>query len=307
MSATIQGFGLLLLTLTIATAGESLGISPAIALIDNVQPGAVIDLGAKGLRYAVHNQGGPEQSFVMEAVSPPYSLKAFEAGFEPLPDASWLTLQEPNLTAPANGTAASGVTLRIPDAPEYWNRHYVVYVEVGVGKKVALGATLKVRARLLIETATRPADAAAATTIIAITPGRIDMTTDAGKGWHGTATVRNQGPAATFDVLTMAMVYPDTMADRRSRFFPGYVTTLDEQQVSVDVSSFTLASGEQRSVKVSTTSAVTVVDKPVDVVRFIGRRAPVDATDVREVNGQRYDRIELLRLRHNVQETVQAP
>jgi hypothetical protein len=68
-----------------------------------------------------------------------------------------------------------------------------------------------------------------------------------------------------------------------------------------------LASGEQRSVKVFTTSAVTVVDKPVDVVRFIGRRAPVDATDVREVNGQRYDRIELLRLRHNVQETVQAP
>lgn len=307
MTATIHRFGLLLLTLTMATAGESLGISPAIALIDNVQPGAVIDLGAKGLRYAVHNQGGPEQSFVMETVSPPYSLKAFEAGFEPLPDAAWLTVQEPTLTAPANGTAASGVILRIPDAPEHWNRHYVVYVEVGVGKKVALGATLKVRARLLIETATRAEDVAAATTIIAITPGRIDMTVDPGKGWRGSATVRNQGPAATFDVLTMAMVYPDTIADRRARFFPGYVTAMDEQQVSVDVSSFTLANGEQRSVTVSTASAAMVADKPLDAVRFIGRRAQAEATDVREVNGQRYDRIEMLRVRHQVQEPAKAP
>jgi hypothetical protein len=303
-------FGLLLLVIATAFGGEGMGIGPALVLIDDVRPGEVIDLGAKGLRYSVQNQSAVEQLFNLEVVTPgAYSLKAFEAGYEPLPDASWLTLEQSSLTVPPKSLAASGVTLHIPDAPEYWNRHYVIYVEAGVGQKVALGATLRVRARLLIETAVQANDAAPKGSVIVVTPGRIDLTPIASSGWQGQATVRNQGPQATFDVLTLAAVYPAPVADRRPRFFPGHVVALpDEGQVSVDVTSFTLKTGEQQKLNVTSAAAAVVGDNPVDAVRFIGRRALSTAgDDVREVGGQRYDRIELLRLRHPLKETAKAP
>ncbi len=302
-------FVLLTLLVSVVCAGEGMGISPALVLIDDVQPGAVIDLGAKGLRYAVHNQGGVDQAFTMEVVKPlTYSLKAFEAGYEPLPVAAWLTLEQTTLTAPARGSASSGVTLSIPDTPEHWNRHYVIYVEVGVGNTVALGATLRVRARLLIETAVRDDDAAPATSVIAVTPGRVGMTVTGQGGWEGQAVVRNQGAPATFDVLTLAELYPGALADRHPRYFPGHVVALaDDTRVTPDATEFTLATGERRVVKLTTAPGVTPGDKPIDAVRFIARRAAADATDVREAKGQRYDRIELLRLRHPAKETASAP
>jgi hypothetical protein len=301
--------GLLLLAITAAIAGDGMGISPPLVLIDDVRPGTVIDLGAKGLRYAVHNQGEAEQAFTLEVVAPAaYSLKAFEAGYEPLPSAAWLTLARTSLVAPGKGSAASGVTLHIPDEPEHWNRHYVVYVEVGVGGQVALGATLRVRARLLIETAVREGDAAGPASLIAVSPGRVEMAAAAGGGWQGGASVRNQGPAATFDVLSMAALYPGPLADRRPRYIPGYVAALaDEEGIAVDQPSFALGTGESRALRFTATAAVAPGDKPIDVVRFIARRAAPGATDVREVAGQRYDRIELVRLRHPVKETAKAP
>lgn len=307
----------LLLILAVATsrAGEGMGIGPALVLIDDVRPGAVIDLGAKGLRYLVQNQGAVERVFALEIATPQaYSLKAFEAGYEPLPDASWLTLEHTTLTAPPRDTASSGLTLRIPDAPEHWNRHYVVYIEAGAGEKVALGATLRVRARLLIETAVRDDDAAPATSLIAVTPGRVTMAPSgvsgvaAAGGWQGEATVRNQGPAATFDVLTLAELYPGALADRHPRYFPGHVAALaDDGKVTVAVREFTLATGESQVLKLTTAAGVTPTDKPLDAVRFIARRALGEGDDVRVANGRRYDRIELLRLRHGVAEAATAP
>lgn len=309
MLSSIHRLTLLLLALSVVRAGEGIGIGPALVLVDDVRPGAVIDLGAKGLRYLVQNQGAVEQRFTLEVATPQaYSLKAFEAGYEPLPDASWLTLEHTALTAPPRGSADSGLTLRIPDAPEQWNRHYVVYIEAGVGEKVALGATLRVRARLLIETAVRDDDAAPATSVIAVTPGRVGMMATAGGGWQGQATVRNQGPPATFDVLTLAELYPGALADRHPRFIPGHVVAIaDDAQVQVDVREFTLATGERQVLKLTTAAGVTPADRAIDAVRFIARRAPPEATDVREANGRRYDRIELLRLRHAPPVTEATP
>lgn len=303
----------LLLVLAAATmrAGEGMGIGPALVLIDDVRPGAVIDLGAKGLRYIAQNQSAAEKIFALEVVAPPvYSLKAFEAGYEPLPDASWLTLEHTSLTVPPKANGTTGLTLRIPDEPQYWNRHYVVYIEAGAGEKVALGATLRVRARLLIETAVRDDEAAPANSLIAVTPGRVAMARGAAGGWQGQATVRNQGPAATFDVLTLAELYPGALADRHPRYFPGHAVALaDDATVVVDVREFTLATGERQVLKLTTAAGVTPMDKPIDAVRFIARRATGEGDDVRVANGRRYDRIELLRLRHapTVTEAATAP
>jgi hypothetical protein len=186
----------------------------------------------------------------------------------------------------------------IPDAPEHWNRHYVVYVEVGEGGKVALGATLRVRARLLIETAVRNEDAAAPTTEIAVTPGRVSLTREQ-QGWRGQAKIRNQGPSATFDVLTLSDIYPGALADRHQRFYPGHVNAImNDALVTTDATQFTLASGESLTLFVNSLLGEPSDGKSVDAVRFIARRAAPEATDVREANGQRYDRIELLRIRH---------
>jgi hypothetical protein len=300
----------LLLTAVLAPAGEGMGVGPALVLIDDVTPGAVIDLGKKGLRYIAQNQSEVEKILNMEISKPgTYSIKEFEPGYEPLPNASWLTLEQTSLTVPPRSDGTSGVTIHIPDAPEHWNRHYVAYVEVGEGGKVALGATLRVRARLLIETAVRDEDAAAPTTEIAVTPGRISLIRDQ-QGWRGQAKIRNQGPLATFDVLTLAEIYPGALADRHQRYYPGHVSAIaDDALVKTDVTEFTLASGESRVVTVQSALRETPTEKSIDAVRFIARRAPAEATNVREAKGRRYDRIELLRVRHSpaAKETAPTP
>lgn len=308
MVSILQRSLVLLLAAGLARAGEGMGVGPALVVIDDVTPGAVIDLGKKGLRYIAQNQGGVEKVLGFEITRPAtYSIKEFEPGYEPLPDASWLTLEHTSLTVPPRSDGTSGVTIHIPDAPEYWNRHYVAYVEVGEGGKVALGATLRVRARLLIETAVRDEDAAPPTSIIAVTPGRVSLTREQ-QGWRGQAKIRNQGPPATFDVLTLAEIYPGAFADRHHRYYPGHVRAIaDDALVKTDVTEFTLARGESRVLMVHSALGATPTDKAIDAVRFIARRAIAEAGDVREAKGRRYDRIELLRLRHPVPETAPAP
>lgn len=290
----------LLFTAILAPAGEGMGVGPALVLIDDVTPGAAIDLGKKGLRYIAQNQAGVEKILDMEAARPGnYSMKEYEPGYEPLPDASWLKLEYTSLTVPPRSELTSGLTIHIPDAPEHWNRHYVAYVELGEGGKMALGATLRVRARLLIETAVRDQDTAGPTSLIAVTPGRVGLA-HGPQGWNGQAKVRNQGPPATFDVLTLADIYPGPGADRHRRYYPGQVSAItDDALVKTDVTEFTLASGESRILTVHSALGEMPTDKAIDAVRFIARRALTDGTDVREAKGRRYDRMELLRLRHS--------
>jgi len=298
----------LLLTAVLTPAGEGMGVGPALVLIDDVTPGAVIDLGKKGLRYIAQNQAGVEKILKMEITRPAtYAIKEFEPGYEPLPDASWLTLEHTSLTVPPRSDGTSGVTIHIPDLPEHWNRHYVAYVEVGEGGQVALGATLRVRARLLIETAVRDEEAAAPTSLIAVTPGRVSLIREQ-QGWRGQAKIRNQGPPAMFDVLTLAEIYPGALADRHRRYYPEHVSAIaDDALVKTDVTEFTLASGESRVLTVQSALGETPTEKPIDAVRFIARRAITEGTDVREAKGRRYDRIELLRLRHPTKETATTP
>jgi hypothetical protein len=232
----------------------------------------------------------------------PYSLSSFECGFEYLPDASWVSVAPAQLEIPAGEQRLGQVTLTIPDRPEHWNRHYVICVETGMPVRTALGASLRMQARILVETAAKDvAPTVGPRGALGVAPSRIVMQTGKDKTWSGTAKVISGAEQeATYDVLTIGQVYPPALADRHVRFFSSNVTAQTQSPwATCQPASFTLAPGaiQQLTCRTQTTRPLNAKER-VDEVFFIARRAfaTTEAKHIREAAGQRYDRMELVRL-----------
>ncbi len=285
------------------SSGSGLAIAPGLAFVENVVPGKPLDLAVNGLPITVFNKSaGVLTAELVFSDYQPYSLASFECGYEYLPDKSWVTVTPLTQDIPGGEQRTGSVVLNIPDRPECWNRHYVVCVETGIPVRTALGATLRMQARILVETAAKdqPANVGLRGEL-GVTPSRISMVTGTDHSWSGNATVMSSANAeATYDVLSIGQVYPPALADRHSRFFGTNVTAQTARPwAAVEPSSFSLAAGA--------TQRLTCTAKPerqpngqerIDEVFFIARRAlpTTDAKHCREVSGQRYDRMELLRL-----------
>jgi hypothetical protein len=286
-----------------SSGGSGLAIAPGLSLIENVIPGKPLDLAVNGLPITIFNKSaGVLTAELVFSDYQPYSLASFECGFEYLPDKSWVTVTPLTQDIPGGEQRTGSVVLNIPDRPECWNRHYVVCVETGVPVRTALGATLRMQARILVETAAKdqPANVGPRGEL-GVTPSRISMVTGTDQTWSGTTTVMSSANAeATYDVLSIGQVYPPALADRHSRFFGTNVTAQTVRPWAIiEPSSFSLAAGA--------TQRLTCTAKPerqpngqerIDEVFFIARRAlpSADAKHCREVAGHRYDRMELVRL-----------
>jgi hypothetical protein len=295
-------------------AGDSgMGISPGIVLIEDAPVGTRLDLGAQGLRIAVRN-GSDEAMGVTVSVSAPAAthIREFEAGYEPIPDPGWVHLEHSELTIPAHGTGTTGVIVDIPDRPELMNRHFMVFVETGPSIHAGLGAVLRVRARLMVETTIDPhphiTEHAAA---IAVSPGRVAMERRADGTWSGQTEVVNHGSeTASYDVLTLSQAYGAGEEDRRDRFVGGRQTALTrESWVVPDSTSFVLEPGAARTIHWTGTPARPLrADERVDEVLFIARRAAPGTPPAlrRSFHGADYDRTELVRLRYAAPEPSPA-
>lgn len=284
-------------------SGSGLAIAPGLAFVENVVPGKSLDLAVSGLPITVFNKSaGVLTAELVFSDYQPYSLASFECGFEYLPDKSWVTVTPQTQDIPGGEKRIGSVVLTIPDRPECWNRHYVVCVETGVPVRTALGATLRMQARILVETAAKdqPANVGPRGEL-GVTPSRISMVTDSDRTWSGTATVMSAASVdATYDVLSIGQVYPPALADRHSRFFGTNVTAQTARPWAIiEPSSFTLTAGAtQRLTCTAKSERQPNGQERIDEVFFIARRAlpTADAKHCREVNGHSYDRMELLRL-----------
>jgi hypothetical protein len=283
--------------------GSGLAIAPGLAFVENVIPGKPIDFAASGLPITIYNRSAhmlPAELVFSDYI--PYTLASFECGFEYLPDKTWVTVTPQLQDIPAGEQRRGSIVLNIPDRPEHWNRHYVVCVDTGVPMPYALGATLRMQARILVETAAKeqPANVGPRGEL-GLTPSRISMQKQNDTVWSGTTTVMsNASTQSEYDVLTIGQVYPPALADRHSRFFNSTSTAqITPAWTTIEPQSFTLAAGA--------TQQLTCSAKPnrqpqgqerIDEVYFIARRAlpTTEAKHCREVAGQRYDRMELLRL-----------
>ncbi len=306
--------GLFSASAVMAADGGGLGISPGIVLIEDAPPGVRLDLGAQGLNIQVSNAGGTDEDFELVAIVPgPDEIASYEAGYEPLPDASWVHLDHNVLKVPAHGTAHAGVTLDIPLKPELANRHFMLYVEAGPKSTAALGAALRVRARVMIETAVDPHPGALEHAAgIALAPGRVEMVPHGDGGWSGEVEITNHDDhPATYDLLTLRQAYGAGEEERRNRFFGARQTGLMDQDWALpDTASFTLAPGATRLLHLAAKPARALqADEQVDEVLFLARRAGpgLSAKQRRHLAGADYERSELIRLRYSAPPAATKP
>jgi hypothetical protein len=288
-------------------AGEGgLGISPGIILIEDAPVGTSLDLGARGLRISMTNGSAQEQVFGLTVVAPkPDEIRTYEAGFEPIPNVSWVHLGKSELTVAGHGGGSAGVTLDIPDRPELYNRHFMAFVDGGPWVKDQIGTVLHVRTRILLETAVSDGNEGLEHGgEIAVAPSRVNMQSGTGGIWSGQVRIRNNSTQeATYDLLTLQQAYGVGLENRRARFFgSGQTGLINQDWATSDAATFTLAPGAVHIVHVSAKPKRALkANERVDEVLFVARRAAegLPAAQRRHLDDKDYARCELIRLTYS--------
>jgi len=291
-------------------SGVSLG--PALILVRDVPVGRRFSLGeAAQVRYALTNNSDEPVLYSVKAVVPDsYNFAEFETGYEPAPDAAWFRLDREEVEIPARGRVEVDLTVDIPDRPELRNRHWIVAVEAGRSQKVAIGAALRLRARIMLETVVAEQAPGAGSAEIALAPAVVRMRRQADGSWAGEATVRNgTAVAADLDLLGPADVHPGELQRKVARYFERpHQALLSERWVAPMPTVHLEANGAQT---LRLTAAVHDL-KPGearDEIAFVARRQRGETQPQRSLTAQgvTYERVELLRLRYEAESAPAGP
>lgn len=289
-----------------AADGGGLAIGPALILVRDVPVGRPFSLGeAAKVRYQVINNSNEDAVYQVKVVVPDaYSFSEFEKGYEPAPDVGWFRLDREEVAVPARSRIELDLTIAIPDRPELQNRHWIVCIEAGRPQAMALGAALRLRARIMLETVSATvAEADASGGEIALSPSVVDMLPQADGSWRGEARLRNNTALpADLDLLAAHEVYPGPMLEKAHRYFPRVdQAVLGERWATPGQPSVRLAASE------SGTVLFTAPARPApaagvarEELVFVSRRVRGETVAQRAftVGGQTYERMELLRLRY---------
>lgn len=303
---------LLALSAAVLPAAEGgLALGPALILLRDVATGRTVDLAEEAkLQWDLLNQGAVGGTFEVAALAPAsYGFADYERGYEPLPDSRWLAI-EPGSADLAPGTATKlRLRISIPEAAEHYNRHWIAYIESGPPAKAALGANLRLRARVMIETPVRAPQPGVpiAGGEIALAPAEVAMTPQ-GAAWTGSVRMRNgSARAAVFDLLRVHDLHPGEL-DKGIRFFqiPERAVLGEAWMRGEPDAGIALEAGAEIDLPLAARDRAVPAGKRRDEVVFVARRAlpGAAAPEPLTVGGVAYDRLELLRLRYQAPEAA---
>jgi hypothetical protein len=124
-------------------------------MVQNVVPGQPVDVRkTSGVVYTINNTSDQEGTFSLTCQKPVEGgVAAWEWGYDEIPDASWCKLEKEELVIAGNSKADVGLTISVPDKPEYYNCKWIVAVVLKPGASKGVGVGLSVAARVQIETA----------------------------------------------------------------------------------------------------------------------------------------------------------
>lgn len=288
--------------------GAGLGLGPALILVRDVPVGRPFSLGEVAqVRYQVYNNSNEEATYNLKAVVPSqYAFSGFEKGYEPAPDATWFRLDRELVTVPAQGRVEVDLTIDIPDRAELRNRHWIVSIEAGQPSQAAMGASLRLSARIMLETEVSAEPGGGE---ISLSPSVVIMQAQADGSWIGEARLRNNSTeAAQFDLLAAHEVF-SAEPDKAHRYFANLnQAVLGERWAVADAASIQLAAGAERTVRFTVPARPAVTSLREEVL-FVSRRLrgePQPDLTV-TVGGATYERMELLRLRYQPAAAVPAP
>jgi hypothetical protein len=283
-------------------AGESgLALGPALILVREVPPGRPFTLHeAAQVRFHIENNSDEAGEFeVLCHIPIDAGIRSHEVGYEAPPQAAWFTLDKRLIQLAAHAKEEFDLQITIPDLPEHYNRHWMLYIEAGRASHTGIGATLRLRARVMLDTLVREGvgDAIGRTGLLGIDPGTAQMHVTNGV-WQGQARVRNNTKEpATYDVLRLDQVLLNDQADKRARYFDHAAMATRTAWARPVEQTLTLAPGEERVVHF-TTDATAALTAAVEEVLFFAHRAPAGAEskNCREFLGRLYDSAGLVRL-----------
>lgn len=106
----------------------ALRVSPGAFTATGIPVGAEKDF---GMDLKVYNTSAEEAKYLLRVLPPEDVRQSSVAGYEPLPDPSWLYFKEGDtVTVPAGGSVGHGIMTRFPDKSDLRNRHFVAQVSV---------------------------------------------------------------------------------------------------------------------------------------------------------------------------------
>ena len=130
-----------------------LNLAPAIARIQNVEPGLPCELGKARVVFTITNNSRQDTNYALVCRKPSHAgLWSWEHGFAEIPDPAWFKLDKENFAVPAKSALQVGLTIRVPNKPECFNRKWMLAVVLTAERFSRMGLGLSVAARVQIET-----------------------------------------------------------------------------------------------------------------------------------------------------------
>jgi hypothetical protein len=250
-------------------------MGPGMFMIQEVPPGKVVDLHKLGgVRFTVYNKADEPHDFNLTCRKPTQAgLVEWEKGYEEIPDAAWCRLEEPTFTIPAKGEKQVGLIIEIPDAPENYNRKFMLGVVLKTGLDPAFGVGLAVTCRVEIETAVNDHLGANPGAALATVPGTIALSGKPGATVSGPVRLRNNTAgrlAASVERLSVV----ETDPTRQARYFASGLQPQIEPWLAPQMAAFALESGgENRLLFSGTIPASAEVGKKYEELAFIRAKA----------------------------------
>jgi hypothetical protein len=191
---------------------HALAMGPGMLMVQAVPPGQEVDLHKLGgTLFTIYNRSDKDQDYNLTCSSPSKGgVTEWEKGYEEIPDAGWCRVEEAVFTIPAKSEKQVGLIIRIPDAPENYNRKFMLAVVLKSGRNVGTSVGLAVASRVQIETAVKGQLAESGGGAIALAPGTISIAGKPGGAVSGTVQVRNNtGQRLEAQIERLPQVYAD--------------------------------------------------------------------------------------------------
>lgn len=200
----------------------ALSLGPAIFMVQHVKPGQSLNVKEKsGVVYTITNPDEKERTFNLACMKPVEGgVLNWEAGYDEIPDPSWCKLEKEEFDIGPKSKTEVGLTITIPDKPEYYNCKWVLAVVLQAGKAKGIGVGLAVAARVQIETA-RSEDAASGGAVsIAPIPSVISIEGKPGSAFERSVMLKNN-TAQALECVTQRLEDNYTTGESR---YPRFTT-----------------------------------------------------------------------------------
>jgi hypothetical protein len=213
----------------LASAAHAMAVAPSIAAVPRILPGTCENITTtRSIGLYIENDQPRAQAYILRCTTPSKAgLATWEAGFEEMPETSWVRLHDARVDLEPFAAAYVAIQIEIPDDAENYNRKWVAAVTVSEEKTGPVAVSLQVVSRLLIETVpSLDVEGMEYGDKLAVCPATVTIAGPPGATFSARALLRNNGGSVvTARRRRLDELYSDKL--RRARFASSDYQMLD--------------------------------------------------------------------------------